>query len=458
MNSNEYPFTPKSNAKLRPGQFFAIRLSDGRFACGRVLGIDRAASYGSRTNFVAGVLDWVADVPPTNESIAGAPVIAASQVHFRAIGEGNGEMLGHRDLDLDGLAETVSVDAYAGDAWPSQVAEARFVLSPRPPGPELREVSSPLTEEMLDPMPGPGGTVQFSVRLTDDDFARLGEWFEDHRDVGLRAYGSYDGSITDLEFLRWFPHLTDFSADALDDSLESLDGLRHLPESARELRIGRTHRPLDLAILERFTGLECLYLEGQTKGIEILGGLRGLEDLTLRSVTLPDLSVLLPLDRLLAFDLKLGGTRDISLLPQIGRLEYVELWMVRGLVDLSAIAEVHTLRYLFLESLRRVEELPDLRELRHLVRIHLQNIRGLKDLSPLAGAPALTSLVLEEMGHLQPEDLSCLAGHPTLRAISPRLGGRRKTEAAREVLGLPDAGGKVPWRTVAGLDDEEHRA
>jgi hypothetical protein len=46
--------------------------------------------------------------------------------------------------------------------------------------------------------------------------------------------------------------------------------------------------------------------------------------LTLRSITLPDLSLLLPLSQLRALDIKLGGTRDLTLLPQIGALSVVK--------------------------------------------------------------------------------------------------------------------------------------
>ena len=35
----EYPFEPKSNAHLLPGQFWGVPLSDGRWACGRVLAV-----------------------------------------------------------------------------------------------------------------------------------------------------------------------------------------------------------------------------------------------------------------------------------------------------------------------------------------------------------------------------------------------------------------------------------
>ena len=60
-----------------------------------------------------------------------------------------------------------------------------------------------------------------------------------------------------------------------------------------------------------------------------------LTSLTLRSITLPDLAQLQPLAQLRALDIKLSGTRDLTLLPAIGQLEYVELWVIRGFSDLA---------------------------------------------------------------------------------------------------------------------------
>lgn len=62
--------------------------------------------------------------------------------------------------------------------------------------------------------------VQFSSALSEADYRLLGEWIREHPDKTLRAYGSYDGSITDLDFLRWwsYPALTD-----------RVDGLVRLP-------------------------------------------------------------------------------------------------------------------------------------------------------------------------------------------------------------------------------------
>lgn len=171
--------------------------------------------------------------------------------------------------------------------------------------------------------------------------------------------------------------------------------------------------------------------------------------MTLRSITLPDLSLLLPMTGLRALDIKLGGTRDLSLLPRIRTLEYLELWMVKGLTDLSAIGQLPYLRYLFLQALRRVETLPDLSMDKELRRIYIETLKGLRDLRPLATAPALEQLLLIDMRHLQPKDLRPLVGLPNLKGVTAGLGSKRKNDAAEALLQLPEAtwlnGG---WREV----------
>jgi hypothetical protein len=112
-------------------------------------------------------------------------------------------------------------------------------------------------------------------------------------------------------------------------------------------------RPIDLRILGRFPSLRWLYLEKHQKGIETISQLTRLDDPTLRSITLPDLSPLLPLEALRSFDLKLGGTNDLALLPRVGQLRYLELWRIRGLSDVSAVGSLLHLRHLFLQRSRK---------------------------------------------------------------------------------------------------------
>jgi hypothetical protein len=101
-----YPFEPRSNAHLEAGQFWGIPLSDGRFACGRVLAVPRSPDPAYPVNartFLAGLLDWVGDAPPTSASIAGATSRAQGFVHIKAIRENGGVVLGTRPLELDGI-------------------------------------------------------------------------------------------------------------------------------------------------------------------------------------------------------------------------------------------------------------------------------------------------------------------------------------------------------------------
>ncbi|MCZ9880475.1 leucine-rich repeat domain-containing protein [Arthrobacter sp. B2a2-09] len=316
--------------------------------------------------------------------------------------------------------------------------------------PLIRDVESPLTGDMLRPLDPRCRVVQFRRALTETDYRVLAEWIAQYPSVSLRAYSSSDGSIRDLDFLRFFPNLDKFSADALYHSLESIEGLGYLPSSATMIGLGQTKKKLSLKPLGRFTSLQRLYLEGQTKDIDTISGLRTLRSITLRSITLPDLSILQPLAQLRALDLKLGGTRDLALLPTIGRLDYLELWMVRGLSDLSPVAELKHLRYLFLQSLKQVTQLPDLTRLSKLETVWLETMKGLTDLSPLLTAPSLRRVAVFDMAHLQPEDVGVLAGHRRLEQLRVGLGSNRKNDAARKLVPLPAGEGWEKPESVRG--------
>jgi len=89
-----YPLTPKTTAHLRPGQFWSIPMSDGRFGCGQVLRADTGSATGGRTRFIGAILDGVGDAPPDAEAIAGSAVLAVGNAHVRLISFGGGAILG----------------------------------------------------------------------------------------------------------------------------------------------------------------------------------------------------------------------------------------------------------------------------------------------------------------------------------------------------------------------------
>jgi hypothetical protein len=113
----DYPFEPRSTAYLIPGQFWGVPLSNGRFACGRVVGLsasdDPIFPPGPRV-FLAGLMDWDGPEPPTPDSIAGAALLASGFAHVKTIQMHGQLILGWRSLDEDRIAGLTRLSHRAG--------------------------------------------------------------------------------------------------------------------------------------------------------------------------------------------------------------------------------------------------------------------------------------------------------------------------------------------------------
>jgi hypothetical protein len=109
-----YPFRPKSTAHLKPGQFWAVPLLDGRYGCGRVLQIGASQIPVKNRAFFGGLLEWVGTDPPTVPSIAGAGLIKWGVMHIKAITEIGGEILGERALEADGIVLPLLLNVVGG--------------------------------------------------------------------------------------------------------------------------------------------------------------------------------------------------------------------------------------------------------------------------------------------------------------------------------------------------------
>ncbi|KXY47270.1 Imm26 family immunity protein [Bacillus mycoides] len=101
--SINYPFKPKSNRYLVPGQFWAIPLDNRKFVCGRVIEMEP----NSRRGFLAGLMDWIGDSPPIAEDLKGCKTLIQLNVHIKTIHETalDGCISGYRSLKLDGIEE-----------------------------------------------------------------------------------------------------------------------------------------------------------------------------------------------------------------------------------------------------------------------------------------------------------------------------------------------------------------
>jgi internalin A len=297
-----------------------------------------------------------------------------------------------------------------------------------------RLVWPPVTEAMLAPFEPECRSVKLLWPLSDSEAERLADVMRLRPDLKLSVNPPGDANLPHLDFLRFFPWVEWLYVYAL--SLRDLTGIAHLSR-LRHLDVGGSKYKLSAAPLAALaSSLRHLSLEGPVSRVEALSELTELRTLTLRSVSMPDLSVLRPMADLQGLDLKLGGTRDLSLLPSFSRLQYFEAWMIRGLSDLSPLAEVTSLEELYLEALKHVTKLPSLQKLTRLRRITLSTMKGLTDLSVLLTAPALEELALVA-DHLAPEQVTQLAAHPALKKASIGMGSDWKNAAVAAGLPLP---------------------
>lgn len=302
------------------------------------------------------------------------------------------------------------------------------------------------TAEELAPLRDDETWVRVWTELAEDAWQLVATWFADRPSMHLSIERGED-----LEMLRWFPNLRRLSARSL--RLRSLDGMRHVAGSLERLGIGDTIPRVSLRPLADLRLLERLAVDGTWRDVDTIGRLTGLRRLGIGSI---DLALLRPLERLERFESGLGTVRSLELLPEIGRLELIELYRLRGHHDLAPIARLPHLRWLILRSTSSVTALPSFRDSRALRWVTLDTMRGISDLRPVADAPNLEVLLLIGMRQLQPDDLRPLVGHPSLRAGVWGLGSTRRNQAAQALVPLPPGPMEPPPWTAPGWAGVPH--
>ncbi len=288
-------------------------------------------------------------------------------------------------------------------------------------------------------------------------------FFSARPDVELRVYGFYSNEC-DLGFARKMGNVRRFAADCLmqAQNVEAIAEIPHLeslslgifelddfhvleliPSTLTSLFLSATRsKKPSLEPLSRFRALKVLHLEGQTKGIEVLRELQGLEELTLRSITTRDLRYLAPLRNLWSLWIKLGGIRSFVGVEDKKSIKFLELWQVRELAGADVVAALPGLQNLFLQSLPHVESLPSLKDSSALRRVVLQNLKGMRDFSPLERAPALEDFGLVQGSLQTPEQLLPVLRNPNVRRVAALFGSDRKNRAFSS---LRERHGKLEW-------------
>lgn len=89
------PFAPKSTGSLLRGDLIAVPREPSGWACLQVIDVRRSGA-GARTTFVAGVLPWRGEEPPTRQAVSGlavsehalVPIEIFSEGHLQVVDEG----------------------------------------------------------------------------------------------------------------------------------------------------------------------------------------------------------------------------------------------------------------------------------------------------------------------------------------------------------------------------------
>ena len=252
-----------------------------------------------------------------------------------------------------------------------------------------------------------------SVRRLDlDCLARIENWrelanMEQLEQLSLGVFELEDGEILTLDCLR---------------------GLRDL--SLRDTR----NRIFDLGVLESFTRLETLGLAGHTRGIEVLGRLKHLHDLSLymipRGTSLASLS---QTSSLRVLHLTLGGRESIAEV-EIPHLEELHVIRVRGLRDVGALGRFPSLVRVLVEDQIQLEQIELSADNAALESVRVINCKSLRALPGLELLPRLTEVRIFRTA-LEASTLKRSRLSSSLRTVAFSTGKARADRSIRATIG-----------------------
>jgi hypothetical protein len=259
-----------------------------------------------------------------------------------------------------------------------------------------RGVTSPLTPDMLAPLPDDCDGIDFEQPLTDDEYrqvAALLEQYPDKRLYALQMDSTRQTHITDLKFLQFFPHLRRFSCNL--EMLQTLEGIEHLKQPD-EIRIFKPVRKISAAPLTALTALDVLWLDGQYSDRDALRELTGVTNFKMGyAAKLPNLGFLPP--NLARFSMNLGSVTDISALNDLPYLQRLSFHKVHGIADLTPLSRAIGLETLYLAHLNKVTDLFDMSTLTDLTDLTVSAMPKLTDLRPVLTAPNLSNLTVYDL-------------------------------------------------------------
>jgi len=192
----------------------------------------------------------------------------------------------------------------------------------------------------------------------------------------------------------------------------------------------------DLSFLKHFDHITHLSIRGCShKQIEKIQSLNNLIDLSLLSVKANDYSFLLPMKKLEILDIRLGSSKDFSLLGKLENLKALCFLKINNLKDVSFLSNIINLQYFSINSCKNVTSFPNLSNLNKLRRVHLETMNGLNEIDGISKAPNLSELIVIQSNSLEPNNFNCFIDHVTLKKVLPGIG-TLKSKKYRKTCGM----------------------
>jgi Leucine-rich repeat (LRR) protein len=319
------------------------------------------------------------------------------------------------------------------------------ILSPSAPEIEVLASREGLTEIQFCQSPDRAALEMLELKISrhrPDYEVRFYGFYREKCDLGIVRHipsvrklvvNCLQGEVEGIEEIGQLKNLVSLKIGV--ESLQDLAFLEQLPPILETLYLEEAKKKnLNLSVLRRFSRLRWLYLERHHEKIEVVGELSSLQELVLRSISVPTLSFLSSLQNLRLLDLKLGGTTNLEVLPKLSNVSHLEIWQVRKLADLDDVMQMPNLEILYLQDLPNVTRMPSCASMRRLKEVHLHHLTGLTDITCVAKAPALEWFSLTHAGRCSAEIFRPLLEHPTLKRVSVGMGSFRKNREVRALF------------------------
>lgn len=272
--------------------------------------------------------------------------------------------------------------------------------------------------------------------LTDEEHSLIAEEIRQGNidGISLSYLGGAFGPVwpEDKEYnLGFLKHYSDTRAlEVFLPSLTSIDAIAEYVSGLEFLSLGEFSSPaVSLKPLQNLQKLSSLSLVRNKKDIGSITCLPGLRDLSLTGYQSKQVEHVAALRGLEKLYLGFGTFESLDAVKGLSRLKSLEICWVKKLRDLRSLQRLKSLECLSLSTLKQVASMPDLSELGQLKSLVMDTMNGLSSLAGIKGSSiAELAVINSKIDPLCFHDLS--HGMPSLQRLIVFLASQRSTTEA----------------------------